>query len=132
LTIPIKPLADRTFDQDAYAQLIQWAKEAETADEAWLHLEAAHIVGQVHFQPHLGTHLKMIGLSLRNRDWSEARGQFLRLALVPLGHLSGRLPLGNPGRSRVSAFKPMPVRAELAELIARARGIRHTCRLKSY
>jgi hypothetical protein len=45
-----------------------------------------------------------------------------RLALVPLGHLSGRLPLGNPGRSTVSAFEPLPVRPELAEMIARARG----------
>ena len=57
----------------------------------------------------------------RRRDWPEAVGQLLRLALVPLGHLSGRLPLGNPGRSTVSAFEPLPVRSELAELIARAR-----------
>jgi hypothetical protein len=40
---------------------------------------------------------------------------------VPLGHLSGRLPLGNPGRATVSAFEPLPVRPELAELITRAR-----------
>ena len=29
------------------------------------------------------------------------------ILLVPLGHLSGRLPLGNPGRATVSAFAPM-------------------------
>ena len=39
----------------------------------------------------------MLGLAWRTRDWSEVAGQVLRLALVPLGHLSGRLPLGNPG-----------------------------------
>ena len=66
-------------------------------------------------------HNLMLGLSLRTRDWSEAAGQVLRLALVPLGHLSGRLPLGNPGRATVSAFEPLPVRPELAILIARAR-----------
>src|SRR3989344_4549242 len=47
--------------------------------------------------------------------------QVLRRALVPLGHLSGRLPVGNPGRATVSAFEPLTVRPELAELIANAR-----------
>ena len=78
-------------------------------------------MGQLHVKPHLQTLAQMLRLSLRTRDWSEAVGQVMRLALVPLGHLSGRLPLGNPGRSTVSAFEPLPVRPELAELIARAR-----------
>jgi hypothetical protein len=39
-------------------------------------------------------------------------GQLLRLLLVPLGHLSGRFPLGNTGRSHVSAFRPMSVAPE--------------------
>jgi hypothetical protein len=41
--------------------------------------------------------------------------------LSALGHLSGSLPLGNPGRSTVRAFEPLPVRPELACLIAQAR-----------
>jgi hypothetical protein len=79
-------------------------------------------VGQLHIGPHLQTHAQMFNLSLHTRDWSEAVGQLFRLALVPLGHLSGRLPLGNPGRSTVSPFVSLPVRPELAELIACARG----------
>ena len=43
----------------------------------------------------------------------------LRLALLPLGHLIGRLPQGNPGRATVGAFRPMPVRPELNPLISR-------------
>jgi hypothetical protein len=62
----------------------------------------------------------MLRLSFRTRDWPEVAGQLVRLALVPLGHLSGRLPLGNPGRANVSAFDPLPVRPELAALIAQA------------
>ncbi|MDP2018436.1 DUF3703 domain-containing protein [Hydrogenophaga sp.] len=100
---------------------MQSANTAVSADQAWLYLEAAHVVGQLHVKPHLQTLAQMLRLSLRTRDWSEAVGQVMRLALVPLGHLSGRLPLGNPGRSTVSAFEPLPVRPELAELIARAR-----------
>jgi hypothetical protein len=114
------PQAERRFDAATHARLMHEAKSACSTAQAWLYLEAAHIVGQLHLRPHLQTHAHMLGLSLRTRDWPEAAGQMLRLALVPLGHLSGRLPLGNPGRSTVSAFEPLPVRPELADLIARA------------
>ena len=121
MTKSTEPSGNRRFDGTAHAQLIQSAKTAVSVDQAWLYLEAAHVVGQLHIRPHLQTHAQMFNLSIRTRGWSEAVGQLFRLALVPLGHLSGRLPLGNPGRSTVSAFEPLPVRSELAELIARAR-----------
>lgn len=117
----IDPHATRLFDEATFARLVVGAKTADATEQAWLYLEAAHVVGQLHVKPHLVTHAQMLKLSLRTRDWSEAAGQVLRLALVPLGHLTGRLPLGNPGRANVSAFEPLPVRPELAALIARAR-----------
>lgn len=117
----IEPSGDDRFDAIAHAQLMQGAKAAASPEHAWLYLEAAHVVGQLHLRLHFKTHAQMLALSLRNRDWPEVAGQLLRLALVPLGHLSGRLPLGNPGRATVSAFQPLPVRPELAELIAHAR-----------
>jgi hypothetical protein len=122
MTNSTEPSGNRRFDGTAHAQLIQSAKTAVSVDQAWLYLEAAHVVGQLHIRPHLQTHAQMFNLSIRTRGWSEAVGQLFRLALVPLGHLSGRLPLGNPGRSTVSAFVPLPVRPELAKLIACARG----------
>lgn len=115
------PLAGRRFDNATHARLMHDASAAGSTEQAWLYLEAAHVVGQLHLKPHLQTHTHMLGLAWRTRDWPEAAGQMLRLALVPLGHLSGRLPVGNPGRSTVSAFEPLPVRPELAALIARAR-----------
>jgi hypothetical protein len=112
-------LTGRKVNQAIFARLIEAAKAASSTEQAWLHLEAAHVVGQLHFKQHLQSHCRMLGLAWRTRDWPEVAGQVLRLALVPLGHMSGRLPLGNPGRSTVSAFEPLPVRPELAELIAR-------------
>jgi hypothetical protein len=41
-----------------------------------------------------------------------------RLALVPLGSLTGRVPVGNTGRARISAFKPMPIPSDLEALIS--------------
>jgi hypothetical protein len=45
-------------------------------------------------------------------------GQLARLALAPLGALTGRMPWGNNGRSNVSAFKPMPIPDDLQDLLA--------------
>ena len=93
------------------------AKEAGSVDRAWLYLEAAHVLGQLHIKPHAQTHALMLTLAWRTRDWCETAGQLFRLLLMPLGHLIGRLPIGNPGRSSVSVFEPVPLRLELAELI---------------
>ena len=87
----------------------------------WQWLTAAHIVGQHHFPLHVRSHLAMLGFALRTADWPEAGGQLFRLALVPLGHLTGRLPAGNIGRATVSAFAPMPLDARSRELILAAR-----------
>lgn len=108
------------FDALAYGELIHLARTATSHEQAWLALEAAHVVGQRHLRPHLETHTLMLGLALRTRDWAEAAGQLFRLVLVPLGHVTGRLPLGNPGRATVSAFRPLPVRPELVALIKQA------------
>lgn len=121
MSTSIEPSGNSQFDGAAYAKLVQGAKAASSAEQAWLYLEAAHIVGQLHLKSHLQTHAEMCNLAVRTRDWPEVAGQLLRLALVPLGHLSGRLPVGNPGRATVSAFEPLPVRPELAELITKAR-----------
>jgi hypothetical protein len=122
-TFTEKP-AIASFNALVHAELIRRAQAARAAglhEQAWLALEAAHVVGQRHLKPHLETHALMLGLAVRTRDWPEAAGQLFRLALVPLGHLTGRLPLGNPGRSTVSAFQPLPVHPELIALIAQAR-----------
>lgn len=59
----------------------------------------------------------MLGLAWRTRELSELSGQVLRLLLVPLGHLLGRLPVGNTGRATVNAFRPMPVAPDLLATI---------------
>jgi hypothetical protein len=41
----------------------------------------------------------------------------VRLLLSPLGSLSGRIPWGNTGRSTVSAFTPMPIPADLRDVL---------------
>lgn len=111
----------QTFDT-----LVRWAQTAPNMDEAWIRLEAAHVVGQRELKAHALSHWYMLKLAVRTGDAAECVGQVFRLLLVPLGHLTGRLPMGNPGRASVSAFAPMPVRSELRQLIAQAREGRQT------
>ena len=86
---------------------------------AWHHLERAHIVSQPYLGPHLASHWAMLGFAFDQRDWREVVGQIVRLVLAPLGALAGRIPIGNTGRSDVSAFKPMPIADDLLAQIER-------------
>ena len=55
----------------------------------------------------------MLGFAAELRDWREVAGQLIRLVLAPLGALTGRIPMGNTGRSNVSAFQPMAIPDDL-------------------
>lgn len=91
------------------------------AHGAFAQLERAHVLGQTRFGPHLRVHLGMLRAGWMLRDGREVAGQLMRLALVPAGHLSGRLPIGNTGGANVSAFTPMPIPPELQRLIDEGR-----------
>jgi Protein of unknown function (DUF3703) len=103
----------------AFERLLEGARHCRSSEKAWLHLEAAHVVGQMRWKPHLAVHCHMLVRACRERNVSEVLGQAFRLGLVPLGHLFQRLPRGNTGRSHVSAFQTMDVRPELLMLIDR-------------
>jgi len=106
-----------------YQQYLRAACQAyqqKDYQQALLLLESAHVLGQSALWPHLQSHYWMLKAGWRARDWSEIRGQLWRLLLTPLGHLFARLPLGNTGRARVSAFAPMAVSAELQQKLQAA------------
>lgn len=92
------------------------ARAVNDVPVAWAALERAHIMSQPYLGPHLANHVAMLGFAVDQRDWQEAAGQFLRLVLAPLGSLTGRIPVGNTGRSNVSAFKAMPIPHDLREI----------------
>ena len=96
------------------------ARSSGEPARAWRALENAHILSQSDLALHLRAHLAMLGHAVLLRDWREAAGQAIRLALAPLGALTGRLPWGNTGRASVSAFRPMPVAEDLKAKLATA------------
>jgi Protein of unknown function (DUF3703) len=87
-------------------------------DQAFAHLERAHILGQRYLVPHLATHWRMLQIARARRDRRETRGQIARLLAVFLGYVTGWVPKGNTGGANVPAIKPMPPPADLAPLLA--------------
>ncbi|ALH79237.1 MULTISPECIES: DUF3703 domain-containing protein [Sphingopyxis] len=93
--------------------LYRRAREACDIGAAWHHLERAHILSQPLMWFHLSSHVEMLKFAISRGDIRETFGQLFRIGLVPFGALMGRLPIGNTGRARVSAFAPMPVPEDL-------------------
>lgn len=120
-TMQTKNTMDQGLQQAAYKTLRTQAIKCTNLPEKWQLLQAAHIVGQCFFWLHIDSHIKMLKLALRTRDWHEAVGQIFRLSLVPFGHLLGRLPIGNPGTADVSAFSTPEIPHSLRKLITNAR-----------
>ncbi|ROT94017.1 DUF3703 domain-containing protein [Altererythrobacter sp. FM1] len=96
------------------------ASDEQNFDGAWHHLERAHVVAQDRLGPHCASHLRMLKLAWRTRDWRELPGQIFRLSLAPIGNITGRLPTGNSGRSNVSAFARMEIEPEIRRVLGQS------------
>ncbi|MEL7706183.1 DUF3703 domain-containing protein [Citromicrobium bathyomarinum] len=103
----------------------EYRRAAEASDEqnfkeAWHHLERAHVVAQDRLGPHCVSHRRMLELACRTRNWREVHGQIFRLSLAPIGNITGRLPIGNSGRSNVSAFARMEIEPEISRVLGQS------------
>jgi Protein of unknown function (DUF3703) len=94
--------------------LYRSARLASDSATAWRALERAHIISQPYLKAQLANHSAMLGFAINQHDWREIVGQVFRLVLAPLGTLTGQIPVGNTGRSNVSAFQAMPIPDDLA------------------
>src|SRR5436190_8529895 len=95
----------QTITRDRFAA--RAARDAGNLDEAWRLLERTHILSQPWVRPHVRSHLDMLRLAVRTRDRHETLGQIVRVLVAGPGSAFGRYPLGNTGRSNVSATQPM-------------------------
>jgi hypothetical protein len=109
------PTLKAAFDAE-----LHYAERALANDdlaEAFAHLERAHVLGQWYVRPHLIAHVGMLRIGWRRRDVREIIGQLIRIPGGMIGSAIGRVPRGNTGGSRVSAFRSLPIPADLKELL---------------
>ena len=97
------------------------ARQAEAggrAAEAFHHLERAHILSQRHTLAHVRSHLRMWVWAWRQRQPREMLGQATRILAAALFSRIW-VPEGNTGGANVSAIQPMPIPADLRDLLSR-------------
>lgn len=97
-------------------KLFKSCKARKESDQAWHHLERAHIIGQMYWFEHLETHLLMASFALKNFMFLEFFYQVPRIILSIPGSLFKKAPLGNVGTSRVGIFEPMEMPKDLKTL----------------
>jgi len=105
---------------EAYGEEVSMARLALQScnyEVCFVHLEQAHVLAQRMTGRHTYVHWLMLVAGLRRRDYREVLGQVPRmLASVLFSRLW--VPLGNTGRARVGALKPMPVPEDLRHLVS--------------
>lgn len=91
-------------------------RRAGEYEAAFARLERAHILSQRHAFAHAGVHLRMWRLGWERRDAREIVGQLPRI-LAALLFSRLWVPAGNTGGTNVSAFRPMPMPADLRAVL---------------
>lgn len=91
--------------------------------QAWQHLERAHVIGQAYPYAHSLAHWKMLRFGIKIKSWKETAGQIPRLLVGGVKSFVGKIPAGNTGGANVPPLKPLPISPELQAIFAKA-GVR--------
>lgn len=103
---------------------IEMAREHETSgrfEDALLHLERAHVLGQASTYQHTRIHWRMFKLGMKMRSAREIWGQLIRIVGAATKTPLGIYPIGNIGSTKVWFFEPMPISDDLREILENSR-----------
>jgi Protein of unknown function (DUF3703) len=91
--------------------------------QAWQHLERAHILGQRYPMAHNNVHWKMLQFGIKIKSRKEIFGQIPRLIFGGIKSFVGTVSIGNPGGANVPALKSFLIENDLQQIFITA-GIR--------
>lgn len=87
---------------------------------AWNHLERAHIIGQRYPFAHSYVHWEMLIFGIKIKRLKEVFGQIPRLLVGGVKSFVGKVPVGNPGGANVPPLKTFPIPKEIQEIFQNA------------
>jgi len=87
--------------------------------QAWMHLERAHILGQAYPIEHTFIHWKMLLFGIHIKNWREVLGQIPRLLVGGVKSFVGKIPVGNTGGANVPPLQPMEIPEDLKQMLDR-------------
>ena len=102
---------------DAEVEKAERLVKEDDLDEAFRHLERAHVLGQAITCEHARVHFLMLKIGWKRRDWREIFGQIFRIVGAATKTPVGIYPVGNTGGANVSPFRPMPVAEDLQMIL---------------
>lgn len=108
---------------DLEVEAAEKAMAKNDLDTAFYHLERAHILGQTITYEHVRTHVLMLRIGWKRKDWREIFGQFIRIVGASVATPLGMVPIGNTGGADVSPFKPMPISEDLQLILKQAKEV---------
>ena len=113
------PASLRPFFDDELNHYILHLKN-QRLQQAWRHLERAHIIGQRYPLAHSLVHWKMLQFGWKIKNFREVIGQLPRLAVGGVKSFVGKIPVGNPGGANVPPLQPYPIPEEISHIFEKA------------
>ncbi len=86
--------------------------------QAFHHLERAHIIGQSYPLEHSYAHWLMLKFGFAIKDPKEILGQLPRLLVGGVKSFVGKIPLGNTGGANVPPLRSMPLPKDIENLFS--------------
>jgi hypothetical protein len=105
--------------QEIQQAQLRWASGQQ--DQAFRHLERAHVLGQFSTLQHVRTHWHMFVWGIRSKSIRETLGQIVCMVEAATKTAIGLVPSGNTGGSNISPFKTLPVPQDLAAILVSAK-----------
>jgi hypothetical protein len=88
--------------------------------QAWQHLERAHVICQAYPFQHSYVHWKMLQFGIKIKSPKEVIGQVPRLLLGGVKSFVGKIPVGNTGGADIPPLKALPIDPEIMEIFEKA------------
>ncbi|MCW1148357.1 DUF3703 domain-containing protein [Flavobacterium sp. TH16-21] len=91
--------------------------QQDNLQNAWCHLERAHIIAQKYPCEHTSVHWKMLQFGIKIKSSKEVIGQIPRLLVGGVKSFVGHIPLGNTGGANVPPLKTMEIPEDIQEIL---------------
>lgn len=85
--------------------------------QAWRHLERAHILAQAWPREHSYVHWRMLRFGFFIKSPKEVLGQIARLVFGGVKSFVGKIPVGNTGGANVPPLQPMEIPGDLDTIL---------------
>ena len=111
----MNPVQSRAFEREIKSARTLMRQNEH--DQALVHLERAHVLGQQNAIPRVLSHWLMLMVGVHRRDPAAILGQAARIVLGAVVSMVGSVPTGNTGGTNISMFKHLPIEPDLLKIM---------------